>query len=208
MNFEFLLASIILGFSTSPNCAMLCLPVLAPPMVGEKKTVQSSLIGTFVFSMGRLIAYLLVGSVVVALGFSSLTSMSALWRKGATVALWVFTLLYGIWMAFRWPNSFACPAKRYAQLPLLILGLLVGITPCIPLGMIVLYSTLAESLIDAWLVYILFWASNTIFIVLAGVLSGWIGGKLRSKISPNRVRRVCGMTLAFVGFLYFISILV
>lgn len=208
MNFEFLVASVILGLSASPNCAMLCLPILAPHIIGGTKTVQRSLLSSFMFSIGRLIAYLAVGSVVVALGIPLVTSMPVIWRKGAAATLAAFTLFYGAWMAFHWPNRFTCLAKRYAQMPSLILGLLVGITPCVPLAMIVLYSALAGSLIDAWLIYILFWVSSTVLIVFVGVLSGWVGGKLRSKVSANRVQRICGMTLAFVGFLYFISVFV
>ncbi len=72
MVFQAIFTSFFLGLSASPACLGVCIPVLLPHIgvVGGGRPLQAGFAASFLFALGRLILYLVLGTGLFALGVS------------------------------------------------------------------------------------------------------------------------------------------
>ena len=128
-------------------CTVTCLPFLGTWALGRASRSSEALLHTSVFLAGRIITYTLLAALAGSLG---LGVENALGGVLGTVVIGCASLLAGIWLLAQ-PRQFApCGRKagitnsivlvrrtqpqRRDQLPPLLLGAALSLTPCTPLA--------------------------------------------------------------------------
>jgi sulfite exporter TauE/SafE len=196
------LSGIILG---SGPCLVSCAPFLIFYTAAQKKGLKQSLFSYGVFSLGRLISYILWG-LVCALGAASLQSeVMAQYTKNIYLALGFFIVLLGVATCFGTKDLFGktCAILSKGNIRNVgVAGLLIGFSPCLPLIGMLNYVVLISK--NSWeaMMYLFVFGLGTIFSPL--VLLTAISGKLAQMFSKSEnIRRiiqyVSGGILIFLG---------
>ncbi len=211
MVFQAMLTSFFLGLSASPACLGVCIPVLLPHIgvVGGGRPLQAGFAASFLFALGRLILYLVLGTALFAVGVS--LQDAGLWRDTPWIGaghllLAMLVIFYGISVVFDWPKLTFCQTLFHGlrQRPLLsvLLGALAGSILCPALWLAFLQVTQLAWLPLAWLSIISFWVGSSLFVIAVGISAGALLGYWRNL---PQVRGIAGATLIFVGALYLIG---
>ncbi len=211
MVFQAMLTSFFLGLSASPACLGVCIPVLLPHIgvVGGGRPLQAGFAASFLFALGRLILYLVLGTALFALGVS--LQDVGLWRDTPWIGaghllLAILVIFYGISVVFDWPKLAWCQTLFHGlrQRPLLsvLLGALAGSILCPALWLAFLQVTQLAWLPLAWLSIVSFWVGSSLFVIAVGISAGALLGYWHNL---PQVRGIAGATLIFVGALYLIG---
>lgn len=198
----------VFGLTASLSCLGLCIPILVPFIMERDKTLKEGLFTSFLFSIGRLIIYFSIGVVVFIIG-SALTERSpSVWLNIAVGILGCAVILYGIWIVYKLPKPKWCPAKlakNFRPIFSVILGLLIGSFFCPLLWITLIRAALTGDSLTMFFSVIAFWLGSSGAILVAGTLSGEVGGRWGKKMGSDRLRDLCGMVLMMVGVLYLIN---
>lgn len=186
----------------SGPCLLLCAPVVLPLVAGTQRSFWEGFFAVIEFSFGRILVYTLLGGLFGYFGY---------WLTGflidprAAAAVWVavggFIIFLGGLLVFgrEWGNQFC---HKYSGESLFLMGILVGLSPCLPLLAILTQIALFSRQIWIGALYGLSFGLGTLFspLIIIGALLPLIPGYL---FKEERVRRIfnaiCGMTLILVG---------
>lgn len=178
---ELFIAGLTLGFGP---CFLFCAPILFPYILAEGTTAKEGFRSTVVFLLGRLIAYGILGFVAVYL-LNTLNIQNVYFKK----ITGFFIILIGIAYIFGraehkicgFLNKFLIGKLRFNML---ILGLLVGLSPCAPLVGILTYILVKSATPFAGLLCGVSFGLGTFFSPL--LVGGFIAGGLSELISRHR----------------------
>jgi uncharacterized membrane protein YfcA len=83
--------------------------------------------------------------------------------------------------------------------------MLIGSFFCWALWAMLLLVIVSRDFSTLILSVILFWLGSSITIIVAGTISGEVGGRFGKKIGVEKLRELCGMVLMLVGAAYMIN---
>ncbi|MFH0947703.1 MAG: sulfite exporter TauE/SafE family protein [Elusimicrobiota bacterium] len=203
MSFEVLLevflAGITVGFGP---CFLFCAPVIFPYILANGTTAKEGFRTTVIFSLGRIIAYGILGFVAVYL-IDTLNIQNVYFKKIAGF----FIVLIGITYIFSKAEHKICGLSNKfliekLRFNMLILGLLVGMSPCVPLIGILTYILVKSTTVFTGLLYGVSFGLGTFFSPLLVV--GFIAGGLSKIISRQQkmfllMKILSGIILAYFG---------
>ena len=188
---ELFIAGFTLGLGP---CFLFCAPILFPYILAKGTTAKEGFRTTAVFSLGRLIAYGILGFAAVYL-LNTLNIQNVYFKK----ITGLFIILIGIAYIFT-PldnkcltgfsraehkicgslNKFLIEKLRFNML---ILGLLVGLSPCAPLVGILTYILVKSTTPFTGLLYGVSFGLGTFFSPL--LIAGFVAGGLSELISRH-----------------------
>lgn len=203
-----LISGLLLGLGMGASCMAFCAPVLVPHIVADHRGVKSGLFTSVLFSLGRLVPYLVFALVLGTVG-EFLSDRIQSWLSPMVMGMGVLLLAYGFSISygnFLWPNltSRVCSYCSSHNLTF-TLGILMGLTPCIPLTMAMAYSLTLQKISLSVVFFISFWLGSSIYLIgLAGV-TGAIGDFAAAWINVRRMRRISGIALAVVGLIFLLG---
>ena len=204
---EMFLTGLALGVGP---CMLFCLPILIPFVAGTVDGWIEGLKAAIVFSLSRLMAYVLLGLVAglsgeVLIGFLGRAEFgNYVWAIGGSFIslLGILILLGGESRLMFWRPLFGYPLK-YGLGSLVLLGFIVGVTPCATLLGILTYIALSVRTPMAGAYYSLCFglgAAITTPVTLLGMIAG---GAPRLIFRTPKVREVfkrsCGLILVLLG---------
>ncbi|NQT28522.1 MAG: sulfite exporter TauE/SafE family protein [Candidatus Omnitrophica bacterium] len=196
------ISGLILG---SGPCLSLCAPILVSYAAIHKKTFKDSFFSYLIFSLSKIFGYCILG-VVCALGVKVIVSpLDAKYLDLLYLIIGCFIVLIGITAIFYRGKSFnpVCGWLHKGNIRNVgVLGLLIGLAPCLPLlgilNYIVLVSDSHLNVIGFCIVFGLGTVISPLFLMIL------LSGKLAQIFSKNDklkiiIRILCGGIIIFLG---------
>jgi sulfite exporter TauE/SafE len=199
------LSGLLLG---SGPCLASCAPLLVSYLAASDKNIRSSLFAYFLFSAGRIIAYLLLGFLVFRLGQFILENLSGSWSAYILIGSGSFIAGLGLLLIFaqsgkiRFCSYLQDFFLKKDKKTLVSLGLSAGILPCLPLFSVLYYIGLVAKSWPLSLFYALAFGLGTFFspLLLFALLGASFSGILKGRPRINRILRFsCGLILIALG---------
>lgn len=164
-----ILKGLALGFSAGIFCIGFCYPVLGPLMLSSPKSkFKNSAIALAIFTLGRLVAYLLFGAIFGFIGgmVSSLSLFRSIILPFAYLSLGGLMILYGLVTPFpHWAICHLLDKFYQNRKSNLIFGFLTGINICPPF---LLAITTATELGKIWygvIFFFFFFLATTVYLL-------------------------------------------
>lgn len=190
-------------------CLLSCTPLFLPYLAGTSRSWQEGLRATIIFGLTRLVVYTCLGGVVGYTGYY-LFQLFYSWWWGKII--WgmggVFIILVGILLVSGEgiKNPFCKILQRQTlgndTRGVIILGVLLGLSPCLPLlGILTEIMFLSEKFYQGFL-YGLAFGLGTLFspLLLLGIFTPLLAEKIRKVEKIGQVFNVvCGVLLIVVG---------
>jgi len=202
-----ILTAFILGLVATGSCLTICMPFFLPFVIANDNNWKKGLLTSLTFSAGRLIVYMVIGFVFYLL-FSNLletvnegTHLESFNLLNIVIG-WII-IIYAVYMISKLPFPKVCPAKYARGGVSLMVGMLIGSFVCPPF-LIMLSSTLDESIPTLVGSVFLFWLASSISIILLGTGAGWVSKYIYKKIDPEKIKNIMYMVLIMVGFVFFL----
>jgi len=187
-----LLAGFSTGLSVGIYCLGVCLPVFIPLILAERKNLKGSFLVTLEFSLGRLLGYLLFGTIV---GYLGVAIQSQLVHQIINMATFLSGgLLVGYSLGLlKWGK--ACkPYFKFFHFPFLF-GFLTGLNVCPPFLASLSYIFNLKSIVNSVFYFLMFFLGTSVYIIPLGFL-----GFFSKEGKLQKIARLSGL---FAG-LYFI----
>ena len=200
-----ILAGLTLGLGVGVSCMVLCAPVLAPHVAADHPVAKEGLYASLLFCFGRLTSYSTLGVL------SSLFGEVVPYGQAVTAPV-VFTLgcllaLYGLSISFGLHSSIGpkiCEFFRMGRSTFL-LGLLAGLSPCLPLLAAVIYSATLANMVESVLFMMSFWFGSSMYTLVLGTVVGAVAGICSERMNVGRIRRISGVAMMVVGLVFVIQ---
>lgn len=197
------------SFGVIGPCFLVCTPIIITYIAGREKRWKAVFGDLFTFLSGRLLSYVILGSLA---GLSG-TLVARFTSSDITLIFkplgGVISILLGILMLAGKENVHDTCKTPYDKVynfgGLFTLGFIVGITPCAPLGALLLEIALISKTALEGASYAVFFGLGTFFsglIVigsLAGILTGFASKILKSRTSNLIFRIACASLLILFG---------
>ncbi len=191
-------------------CSWSCLPYIGPYVMGGDGGFVRGIRSAFVFSLGKLISYAALGAAAGYFG-SMLSGNYRDFFQGASalVILWL-----GGSMLFE--EQGRCGKSKHAiwfkqgGVQLLLLGVTMGLIPCLPMSGVLLYASGNNSAVNGFLLLSVFGFGTMLspLIIIAGTMSSVSKGiKLKIPGHSLLLRRVCALILISGGVKNLIGII-
>lgn len=191
-------------------CTLFCLPILIPFVAGTMEGWVEGLKAALVFSVSRLVAYVLLGFVA---GFSGEVLIGFLARTGFGFYVWIiggtFISLLGILILLGKEARFAFWRPLIDHTiddglrSLAFLGFIVGVTPCTSLLGILTYVALSvrTPIVGAFYAFCFgLGAAVTTPVTLLGVIAGGASDIVfKTPRMRELFRKSCGLILVLLG---------
>lgn len=205
----------VIGLLTSLHCVAMCGGINLSQCVGQKTVSSrdgnrfSTLTPSFLYNLGRVISYTVMGFFVGALG--SVVSFSGALKGIVQLGAGVFMIIMGLnllnlfpWLRKlnpRMPKIFArkLNEQKAGKSPLIV-GLLNGLMPCGPLQAMQLYALSTGSPIKGALSMLLFSLGTVPLMFGLGALSSFL-----SKKFTHKMMTVSAVLVIFLGVSMFSS---
>lgn len=202
-----------IGMGWGP-CLAFCGPILLPYIAATKGGWREGLRASSMFSLGRLLALAILGALA-NVAFASLNRFFPPHRSGYLyLAMALFVMIVGVLIVLG--RGFKVPLHRALKghiveggaESLLILGFLIGISPCAPLVGILTYIAYTTTNVLSGMIYGLSFGVGTIVpVMILGSLAGFLPERVFGSAQPIRVfRTLCGVILILFGLQLFYSI--
>lgn len=197
------------SFGIAGPCLLVCAPILITYIAGKQTIWRKALGDIFIFLLGRLLAYLILGylaglSASLLRQFSSSNLISFFKPLGGIVII-----LLGVFvLTGKEPASWACKftSKKISNFSsLFILGFIIGMFPCAPLLALLFEIALISKTAFEGMLYALFFGLGTLIsgLIVIGSLAGifsWLPSRIfKSKISNLVFRIICALLLVLLG---------
>uniref|UniRef100_A0A7V3V072 Sulfite exporter TauE/SafE family protein n=1 Tax=candidate division WOR-3 bacterium TaxID=2052148 RepID=A0A7V3V072_UNCW3 len=180
MNQALIYRALALGLANGISCLGYCLPITLPALAGAKTAgVGKAFKRVLIFLLGRLIAYLLIGFFAGMLGvsFTHYPVFQKLVIPVLYVLLALILILYGITGINPFARFTFCrllqphfESDRFS----LLLGLLVGISPCPPFLLAFVNVLEFAGILNGILFFLFFFIATSIYflpLILFGYLA-------------------------------------
>jgi len=205
----------VIGLLTSLHCVAMCGGINLSQCVGQKTMDNkdgnklATLTPSFLYNLGRVISYTVVGFLVGAMG--SVVSFSGALKGIVQLVAGVFMIIMGLnllnlfpWLRKlnpRMPKIFArkINEQKAGKSPLIV-GLLNGLMPCGPLQAMQLYALSTGSPIKGALSMLLFSLGTVPLMFGLGALSSFL-----SKKFTHKMMSVSAVLVIFLGISMFSS---
>ena len=194
MTLSWLAGGFFQGVSSGAACAGMCGCMLLPLILGRRGTLGSNVFVLALFSLGRLAAYLMFGTLAGMLGATLSTQPWYVYLQPAGHAVAAVLILR--WLAAQSHcDRFAHAGGAASHVPL-ILGFMSGVRLCGPVVGALAEAATAGSVLQGIAFFAAFFLGTTLYLLpmpFAGLLAHW----------PvwTRVGRLAGATAGFV-YLY------
>ncbi len=183
-------------------------PILLPYIAATKRSWRGGLRVSLMFSFGRLLAIAILGALA-SVAFASVNRFFPPHRSGYLyLAIAVLVMLMGVLIIL--DKGFRVPVygifRKYmvgrSNESMLVLGFLIGISPCAPLIAILSYiACTATSLLYGVLYALSFGIGTMVSVIVLGTLAGFLPGSIFTAPRHLKVFRiVCGVILILFGF--------
>jgi len=198
----------IIGLTVSFGpCLLFCSPVILPYIAATKKGWREGLKSVLIFTLSRLVAYTILGLLVGLLG-RLLTEKLYRFDNFLFILGGLFITLLGILIIFgKDPQLRLCQVLRRYTVDserggLILLGITVGLLPCLPLLGVLTYIALRATSFWQGALYGFSFGMGTVIspLILFGVLASALPGILiKSQKVLNFFRTACGFLLFLAG---------
>jgi len=202
-------ASFILGFSSGiSGCLLFCMPVLIAYQMTVRQSLKSRFAAAAVFSLWKMVPYLLFGFLAGELGQKTIDRLkSTIFQHRARLVTGLFLIALSLTFVIIRPgtNRFCRIGERLLSgnfnPRLALLGITMGILPCMPLLGLLTYIVFMVRNPYQGLFYALFFgAGNGVPLVVLGTLTGAGFSFWRTK-RAGLIMRFAGAAIIFVwGF--------
>jgi sulfite exporter TauE/SafE len=159
------------------------------------------LIASIYFSLGRLLAYLFLGLIVGYVGGYFLNPFAS---ASVIIPLGIILILYGFLISFgsklRFASIICCGFSKIKST--FLLGMMLGLRPCIPLIAALTYSATLSTVFDSFVFMSSFWLGSTAYIPILGILAGTLTHFAILRSNVDRIRRISGIALIVVGLIF------
>ncbi|MBU1998707.1 MAG: sulfite exporter TauE/SafE family protein [Candidatus Omnitrophota bacterium] len=205
-------------FGVGP-CLASCGPLLVAYFSGSSKNILMSLLEYAYFSLAKILAYLLITLSVFSIGKVAARHIIGEYSVYIFIVGGIFIILVGLSMIVplgsitfeEGKNKIFDRLTKFIKrevlpksnkMTIIILGLLIGLLPCLPLLTIASYIGLASSHWTESILYGLAFGLGTSLspLVMLVFFSGMISRFVRSKNYARVFRIVCGLIIIFLGF--------
>jgi sulfite exporter TauE/SafE len=178
------------AFNISGPCLASCTPLLAAYIAGTQKSFFRSFVDIFIFSLGRLIAYVFLGLLVVAfMGFFRQFIHADTKILFNSIAGIISVFLGCIIVLSRNKNSWSCRFLNgfFGRGNIFVLGFVMGVIPCFPLTILLFEIGIMSRNVFMGMLYAFFFGLGTFLstILILGAFSGIISGLLGKIINPR-----------------------
>lgn len=200
---EAILAGLLLGLGSGLQCTVICLPILSLQLLTGKRTMRDSLTVAGVFSLGRLIAYLAIASLVYVAAQSLSAALQSSQVKGGIMLLLGSVLLYYFYGSLKGKSHAGCRVYGQSK-PTLLLGLFSSFSICLPLVALLSFSA-SYDLLTTYASIGMFWVGSSVYTL--GVASS-IGGMFRLKSVATVAQRaslIGSMASGLLGLVFLLS---
>ena len=200
------MSGLLLGLGVGTSCMAFCTPVLVPHIMADHRGGKRGLFTSIVFSLGRLIAYL---TYALSLGVAGETLSGGIQSSASPMLIGMGALLmiYGVSISYGhyiWPNVTSRICGHFSSHnSTFVLGVLMGLTPCVPLMMAMAYSLTLRGPLPSIAFFIFFWLGSSTYTIVLGAATGAIGAFAIARMQVERIRRISGIALAAAGLLFF-----
>ena len=179
-------------------CGWSCLPYIGPYIMGYRRGFGSGIQSVLLFSLGKIVSYACLGALAGYLG----SVVSGYSGFAPTIAALVIVWL-GCSMFFRSKGECGGRNNKEVKQPhLIILGLIAGLMPCLPLSGVLLYAASGNSVINGCWTAVLFGLGTTISpLIFIGGAMGWLSAGISRKIPrySGLFQKICGLMLVSFG---------
>jgi sulfite exporter TauE/SafE len=190
--------ALVLGFSYGIGpCTLSCAPLIVPLIIATAKNQKQGLLYSFIFSIGRVTAYTILGALA---GFFGMYFASGIPKKW----MGVFLFLVGIALIFQLhsrcilKSNFKLTGKWMAY----VSGVMFGAAPCPPLIGLLGLAVLSKSAFTGAAMGCVFGLGTIISpVLLMGIFSGWFA---KQKEFKDVIPYVSGGFIALLGIIYLI----
>lgn len=192
----------LVGVLTSIHCVGMCGGImLSQSLSSENSNRLQAIKPAFLYNMGRVISYTVLGGIVGALG--SILSLSIKTQAALQLFAGLFMIIMGFNMAgfslfrkiqIRLPWSF-CSIKNKPKSPLMV-GILNGLMPCGPLQTMQLYALGTGSAYKGALSMFIFALGTVPLMLTFGAVSG-----LLSKGYTKKILKFSGILVIILGLI-------
>lgn len=195
-------------FNISGPCLLSCTPLLAAYIAGTQKSFFRSFLDIFIFSLGRLIAYVFLGFLVAAfVGFFRQFIHAETKVLFSTIAGIISVFLGCIIVLSRNKNSWSCKFLNgfFGRSNIFVLGFVMGVIPCFPLTILLFEVGIMSKNAFMGMFYAFFFGLGTFLstiIILggfSGLLSGFLNKIVKSEKSKLILRVICSVLLIALG---------
>jgi sulfite exporter TauE/SafE len=193
------LQGFFLGFGP---CLVTCAPIMLP-IAGTKKTWQEGFFAALSFSLGRVAVYMVLGGLF---GYFGAFILKYYYSSGfyyyIQTILSVFLVSIGVAVLMGKDIRFRFCGMGEGHTALL--GVLVGLSPCIPLiGVLLEIAFISDNFLSG-LIYSLAFGIGTIIspLLLLGAVIPLVGGRIDQRIFKV-FTYLCGLMLIFGGIYIF-----
>lgn len=195
MSIAFILQPILVGLSLGAFCLSYCFPFLATFMASEHRDVKANSKLIFRFILGRLLGYILFGSIFGFLGEKLQSPFLTLITDLSLILISIVLILYLCGLLKEKKES--CPSQKFHSRNAMMMGFLMGINICPPFLLSLPY---VFSLHSTWLgvvYFLIFFLASSIYF-LPMIFVGMLG-----KIKEFQlVARLSGFICAGIFIVY------
>ena len=209
---DIFIMGIMLGWGP---CLYFCTPILIPYIAGTQKGWLSGLRAILIFSFSRVIAYMVLAIIATSLGhillrkhYESDVGRIVYLVFGLVVVLLGLAIVIGKIPRLHLCHRFANKITRNSIGGIALLGLLIGLSPCIPLFGVLAYIAVKSNTVLQGVFYGACFGAGTLLtpLIPMGVLAGGISSLIaRKPMIFDIVSRLCGCFLIYVGVRLLIS---
>jgi len=195
-------------FNISGPCFLSCTPLLATYIAGAQRKFWRSLLDIFIFSTGRLLAYILLGFLVVAfIGFFRQFIHAETRVLFNSIAGIISVFLGCLIVLSRNKSSWSCKFLDgfFGRSNIFLLGFVMGVIPCFPLTILLFEIGIMSKNVLMGMFYAFFFGLGTFVSTMlilgsfSGIFSGFLNKILKSEKSKLVLRVVCAILLIALG---------
>ena len=190
-----ILQGLLTGLSVGVYCIGVCLPMVVPVLLAQRRTLKSAFWVILEFSLGRLIGYMVFGGIFGWLG-EKISSNFIHWvvsGGGMLIALLMIFHSLGFWI---W-GAKSCGLFFKKIKIAFLLGFLTGVNVCPPFLASLSYVFNLKDFLSGVGYFIMFFVGTSLYIVPMGLLASLTESRVFRKIA-----RVSGLA-AGLYFLHF-----
>ncbi|MFA5337404.1 MAG: sulfite exporter TauE/SafE family protein [Candidatus Omnitrophota bacterium] len=195
-------------FNISGPCFLSCTPLLATYIAGAQRKFLQSLLDVFIFSTGRLIAYIMLGFLVSAfIGFFRQFIHIEQRMLFNSIAGIISVFLGCLVVLSRNKSSWSCRFLDgfFGRSNIFVLGFVMGVIPCFPLTVLLFEIGIMSKNVFMGMFYAFFFGLGTFVSTMlmlgsfSGVLAGFLNKILKSEKAKLVLRVICAILLIAFG---------
>lgn len=192
---QYVLEGLDLGLSTGPVCAVWCLPVMLPAVIGRSTEARGAVNGGL-FLLGRLVTYAAV-AVLAGLAGEAVTVRHLRLLFDALLVVLAFGLLV---FSFKRRETGCCPSGPFTKLAAFgpfAAGMLMGVHLCQPFVLAIGRCITIADLFGSCALFSGFYVGTT------AILFPFIFTRKAERFVGRRFFEVLSRTIAFIAAVYF-----